>query len=127
MATNLGQLADDCYAKKAELAAAQAKANEIDQDLRSMEERLMNLMEEAGTEAVRGTSVGVTINETDVHQIQDPLEFDRFLLRRKAPFLLQRRIAPNAYREMQQKLGSDKPLPGTIVFTKKRLNFTKRK
>ncbi len=83
-------------------------------------------MEQAGTEAVRGTTVGVTIVESETFQINDPEIFDRFLLRRKAPYLLQRRIAPNAYRELMEKIGNGEPLPGTNIFKKSRLNYAKR-
>jgi hypothetical protein len=61
MATNLGALADAIYAKREEVAQAQAVADELGKEQRAMENELLAAMQEAGTDIARGSSATVSI------------------------------------------------------------------
>jgi hypothetical protein len=121
MATNLGELGDLIYAKREEIAAANAKVKELEAERNALEARLLGAMQEAGTDIVRGQLATISISETVRPQLADWSEFERFVLRKKALSLFERRIAANAYREMKDNLGG-KPIPGVSEFVQVRLN-----
>lgn len=124
MATNLGALADELYAKNAEIAQANAVVKNLENEKREIENRLLGSMQEAGTDIVRGNSATVSISEVVRPQIDDFNALEKFVLRQKALYLFERRIASTAYRELKESLGG-KPIPGLSEFTQARLNVRK--
>lgn len=124
MAINFGELADALYAKNEEIARVNAKVKELEGEKRELENTLLTAMQDAGTNIVRGSAATVSISENIRPQIQDFDELERFVLRRKALHLFERRIAATAYREMKELLGN-KPIPGLSEFTQLRLNVRK--
>jgi hypothetical protein len=125
MSDNLGTLADAIYAKTSEIAAVEAQKKELENQKRELEDRLLALMQDAGTDIVRGSSATASLSETTRYGIADLEEFTKFVLKRKALQLFERRIAQNAARELQEALGN-KPIPGLSTFSQTRLNLRKR-
>ena len=121
MAENLGAIGDAIYSKNEEIATANAKVKELEQEKRALEERLLQGMQAAGTDIVRGAKATVSISETVRPQIADWDTLEKFVLRKKALHLFERRIASTAYRELKESLGN-KPVPGLSEFTQTRLN-----
>lgn len=124
MAINFGALADSLYSKNEEISQANAKVKELENEKREIENTLLLAMQDAGTDIVRGSTATVSISENVRPQIQDFDAFEKFVLRRKALHLFERRIASTAYREMKDLLGG-KPVPGLSEFTQVRLNVRK--
>lgn len=124
MAVNFGALADSLYAKNEEISQANAKVKDLENEKREIENTLLLAMQDAGTNIVRGSTATVSISENIRPQIQDFDEFAKFVLRRKALHLFERRIASTAYRELKDQLGN-KPVPGLSEFTQVRLNVRK--
>jgi hypothetical protein len=123
MKLNLGELADAIYAKKADIAKANKKVEELKAEESALENKLLAAMQELGTDIVRGESATVSISTTTRPQLQDFDAFIAFVSRRKAYHLFERRIAGNAYKEMRELLG--KPIPGVGEFEQVRLNVRK--
>lgn len=121
MTENLGSIGDAIYSKSEEIAAASAKVKELETEKRALEERLLQGMRDAGTDIVRGAKATVSISETVRAQIADWDELAKFVLRKKALHLFERRIASTAYRELKEQLGG-KAVPGLSEFTQTRLN-----
>ncbi len=121
---NLGETCDRLYAMKAEIAVASAVVTELEAQKKDIENRLMEAMNLAGTNIARGKTATVSISETVRPQLQDWEEFTKFVARRKAFHLFEKRIAANAYKEMKELLGG-KPIPGVTEFTQNRLNINK--
>lgn len=124
MAMKLGELGDAIYAKKQEIAEAAAVVDRLDAERRALEDELINRMDEVGTDIVRGDSATISISETVRPQLQDWDAFNKFVLRKKALHLFERRISATAYREMKEELGN-KPVPGVSEFVARRLNVRK--
>jgi len=122
MAANLGALADAIYSKGEEVSQANAKVKELETEKRALEERLLNEMREAGTDIVRGATVTVSISETVRPQLADWGDFERFVLRKKALQLFERRISSKAYNELKDSQGG-KAVPGVTEFVQTRLNI----
>lgn len=124
MTVNFGELADALYALNGEIAQANAKVEELKLEKRDLENTLLQAMQDAGTDIVRGNTATVSISENVRPQIQDFDAFEKFVLRKKALYLFERRIAASAYRELRDSLGN-KEIPGLSEFTQLRLNVRK--
>lgn len=124
MSLNLGQLADEIYAKNAALASANAVVKGIEAEKRELENTLLAAMQDAGTDIIRGSDATVSISEVVRPQLKDFDLFAKFVLRKKALHLFERRIASSAYKELKDELGG-KPIPGVDEFTQTRLNIRK--
>ncbi len=121
MSVNLGELGDQVYAKREEIAAVNAKVKELEAERNALEARLLSEMQAAGTDICRGEVATVSISDTVRPQIADWDALERFILRKKALALFERRISSTAYREMKELLGG-KPVPGLTEFVQTRLN-----
>ena len=121
MSLKLGDTADAIYSKNEEIALANAKVKELETEKRAIEERLLNAMQEAGTNIIRGALATVSISETVRPQIADYDELTRFILRRKALHIFERRISSRAYIELKESMNG-KPIPGLSEFVQTRLN-----
>jgi hypothetical protein len=121
---NLGDLGDAIYAKNEEISAANAKVEELQQEKKILEDQLLSAMQEAKTSIIRGQVATISITEQSHPQIVDLEKLYKFVLRRKALHLFQRRIAVEAYRELKVAIGN-KPIPGTTEFTQTKLSVRK--
>jgi|ERR1035437_1235259 hypothetical protein len=124
MVMNLGDSADALYAKDKEISEQTAIVEKLKTEKRGMEEQLLTTMQRAGTDLIRGNNATVSISETIRPQIQDIEELYRFVLRKKALHLFERRIAATAYRELKESMNG-KAIPGLIDFVQTRLNVRK--
>lgn len=124
MSVNLGELGDQLYAKNEEIAQFNAQLKVIESEKKALEERLLTGMQEAGTNIVRGSKATISVSETIRAQIVDFEAFSRFLYKRKALYLMERRIASTAYRELKDSLPGN-AVPGLSDFTQVRLNVRK--
>lgn len=124
MSYNFGATADKLYKKTQDLAKANAKVKEIENEQREIQNELLAQMTSAGTDIVRGKLATVSISETTRASIADFEAFEKFVLRQKALQLFERRISSTAYREMRDHLGG-KEIPGLTEFTQQRLNVRK--
>lgn len=108
------------------VASATGVLKAAKEEYEAIADRVFKLMDEQGTETIRNSKVGlqVTISEDDKDVIQDWEAFSRFVLRKKALHLLQRRISPVALREMLESLDGQ-PVPGLGKFPVRRLHVTK--
>jgi hypothetical protein len=124
MPVNFGALCDQIYDKNDEIAQLNAKLKELEGEKREVENQLLAAMQDAGTDIVRGTKATVSISTTIRPQLADYEEFVKFVLRRKACHLFERRVSSKAYQEMKESLGN-KPIPGITEFPQVRLNIRK--
>ena len=123
MPVSLGNLADELYAKNAEIAQANAHVKDLEREKREIEAALLQAMDLANTTAVRGTEAAVSINEVIRPNIQDFDALAAFVLRKKALHLFERRISATTYREMRESMKRD--IPGLSEYTQRRLNVRK--
>lgn len=124
MSTNLGSLGDAIYAKNSQISEAEARVKELQQEKKELEDQLLQGMTAAGTDIVRGNNATVSISNLTRASIADMDEFERFVLRKKALHLFERRIAQKAYQELKESL-KGKAVPGVSEFSYQRLNVRK--
>lgn len=122
-AKGIGEMADEVYAKKADIAAAEAAVKALQDECRDLENALMARMESEGTQQVRGKLALISISESIRPQLNDPEAFYNFVIKRKAPYLLERRVALNAWKDMVDTLGG--PVPGVGEFKSQKLSVRK--
>lgn len=122
MIMKLGELGDSIYTLQQRISEAAARVKDLESEKRAIETQLMLAMQDAGTDIVRGDIATISISETIRPQIQDYDALTRFILRRKALHLFERRISSTAYREMKDSLGG-KGIPGLTEFVQARLNI----
>lgn len=124
MSTNLGSLGDAIYSKSAEITEAEARVKELQSQKKELEDKLLLAMQAAGTDIVRGSKATVSISTRTRASIADPSDFERFVLRKKALYLFERRIAQKAYQELKATMGG-KDIPGVSEFSYDTLNVRK--
>jgi len=118
---NAGELGDALYLKNEEIGVIQAQLKELELEKRDIEAKLLDAMQAAGTDIVRGSKATVSKSEILRAQIVDYEKLQKFVLRRKALELFERRISSKVYSELKSALGG-KPIPGLVDFTQTRLN-----
>ncbi|MDM0116875.1 hypothetical protein QTI66_32635 [Variovorax sp. J22R133] len=99
----------------------ETETKKIEDEIASIEERLMTEMKAQGMDKASGSKASVSITSTVVANVIDWDAFHAYIHKNKAGHLLQRRVADPAWRELTK--DGLKPLPGTEAFTKRRLNL----
>lgn len=128
MAVNLEQLADKITELQAKIdrikTAADAKIAPLKQEIEPLEEQLLLAMQDQGVELFKGKKSEAKISEKLRVSFADFEAFEKFVLRRKALHLFERRIGIKAYREMKESMGN-KPIPGLSEFQQQSLTVKK--
>lgn len=103
------------------MTAAAAKTKDLAAEVKDLEEQLLLAMTDAGLKKINGDRSEAKISETLRVGFQDFEALEKFVLRKKALHLFERRISTKAYSEMKESLGG-KPIPGLSEFTQTRLS-----
>jgi len=121
----LGTLIDNLNSIRERRRELDKKLKAVAEEYKAVEADLLAALDAQGIEQSRGSSATATISENVVPQVEDWEKFHRFLLRNKALYLLERRAAAAAYREMlEQRKG--RAIPGVVSFTKRTINLRSR-
>lgn len=114
------------------LAKVKAEITELNKQVKKLTERrdlleseLIAAMKETGVDQLRNDVATVSLTETDLPQVEDWDRFYNFILRNKALYLLERRPASKAYREMLE-MRKGRAIPGVKTFTKTGISLRKR-
>lgn len=89
----------------------------------SLELELLIRLDEQGMEKVSTAAGTATINETVLPQVIDWDEFYAYMVENDALYLLQKRPAAAAFREMQE---SGQSVPGVEPYTKRTIGLRKK-
>lgn len=120
---SLGELADQIYQHGLETEKLEKKVKEREKEEELMSLQLLNRMQEAGTDIVRGEVGTANISKYSRPRIDDFEKATPYL--RRNIQLFERRIGSNAYKElMEQRRG--KPIPGLSLFEEDRVHVRKR-
>lgn len=107
-------------------AAAEAKAEPLEADLKIKQEALQQAMLDSGLKEFKDGKSIAEIKTSLRIGIQDYAAFEQFVYRKKALHLLERRIGSVAYKELKEAAGG-KPLPGLSEFQQLKLNVKRAK
>lgn len=99
-----------------------AREKELNEKWRSLEMELLTRLDEQGMEKASTKDGTASINETVLPQVVDWDAFNAHILENEALFLLQRRPAAAAYREL---LESGELVPGVEPYTQRAIGLRK--
>lgn len=110
------------------ICALQEKKKKLDAEVKKLEteiaaktEQLLADMDTAGTTLSAGKKGKATVTESKVFNIKDYDAFCAYMSKKKAFFLLQRRVAVTAMRELYE---SGTQVPGIEPYTKRELKVS---
>lgn len=122
MAKSLGAMIDEFHTRRAALNALIEKENEMRALLDDLEQAIITRLDNDETTLARGKKASAFIVETEFYVIDDIDQFYDFVITSKQPWLLQRRVASNAVKELTA-MGDE--VPGVAPITKRKLNVRK--
>jgi len=99
------------------------REKELNDEWRSLELELLIRLDDQGMEKASVPEGTASINETVLPQVVDWDAFYAYILENDALFLLQRRPAAAAYREL---LESDQTIPGVEPYTQRAIGLRKK-
>lgn len=120
---NLGTMIDQMNELREQLRALTEEEKELKQQFEELERAVMCELDNSGTTMSAGSTATVSISEEEVGNVKDWDAFYEFIKTEDAFFLLQRRIANAAYRELKQ---TGQEVPGVTTFTRRKLNLRKK-
>lgn len=120
----LGELADTLFTLRDKKAKIAQLIKEVEQEIDEAEGKFLAACEEQGTTVARGALAQVSIKKVEVPQVSDWDAVFKYIIRHKAPHLLQRRIHQGALDELVQSEGPKFMLPGVNMVSIDRIHIT---
>lgn len=126
MTTTIKNRLDDLAAERDALReqkrSLEAEIKALDAQLAANEQAMIEIADDLGLDRFAVGKLTFSISEQTVGNVEDWETLYQFIRDNDAFYLLQRRLANAAYKEM---LDSGSSLPGVVPFTKRSLNMRK--
>jgi hypothetical protein len=123
MQMSLGQQIDSLFDLRERKRGLEATIDEIDKEIESRSEEIMQLLGTEGLERAAGSKAHVSVNESVVPRVEDREKFFAFIRRNNAFELLECRPSAPSFREWAARRGS-RGVPGVVPFLKRKLSLT---
>lgn len=122
--SKVGTVIDRAHRAREAYRKAASVAEALKKKLDEQEDEVLRALQEARIDMGRGKLGSASIVKTDLPQADDWVEIYSWIIKHKAPELLQRRISGEAYRE---RIAAGEKVPGVTIFTRTsvRLGATK--
>ena len=120
--TRLDTLASTRDSLREQKRLLEAEIKTLDAQLSANEQEIIELADDLGLDRFAVGKLTFSISEQTVGNVEDWDDLYQFIRDNDAFYLLQRRLANAAYKEM---LDSGSALPGVVPFTKRSLNMRK--
>lgn len=120
----IGAITDQLWQLREDKKVLAEKEKDINGQIDGLESQLYERMDAEGTTKSAGARASVSLGKTDVVQFDGEDGFDllwKYAVKHKYSHLFERRIAQLAAREILATKGA---LPGTKVFTKRKITLT---
>lgn len=121
---SLGALTEALWEAREKQRKLQKQLDALVEEREDLERRLIAAMDAQGSDQTRSTHATATISESVKPNVEDWDTFWAFIHRNKAYYLLERRPAAVAYRELMER--RRKPIPGVTSFIKRSINLRNR-
>jgi len=112
--------------KLVEIREAIKKINTEKKDLEEVRSQLelevLSLLDDQEVTLMRSKAGTISIAESEIAQVEDWDEFENFIYKNRALYLLQRRPSNPAYREL---IKTDGNVPGVVSYIKRTINLRK--
>lgn len=103
------------------MTAASEKTKAMAAEVKDLEESLFLAMRDSGLTTIKGVNAEASVKESLRISISDYEALEKFIIRKKALQLFERRISTKAYSEIKDSLGN-KPVPGLSEFLQPRIS-----
>lgn len=110
------------YELREEKKALEAAIKKINEQMTEVEAELIQKLDSEDTPSGRGKLASVSITNSEVPMVEDWDTFNQYLIDNDALYLLQRRVAVRAYKELKE---SGEVIPGTTTFPKRTISLRK--
>jgi len=117
---NTGELIKALFDQREAIREIDRTRKELVSKKAEIEAELMIGLDEVGLTSAKGEGVTVSISEAIVPIVNDSDAFYEFILKSKQPYLLERRPAVLAYREL---ISAGEEIPGIEPYTKRTVNM----
>lgn len=121
---SIGALIDDLHSNREKIRKLEKQISELKETRDDLEHRLIEAMDAQGVMQSRGAHATATVTESTKPSVEDWDLFYAFIHRTKAYYLLERRPASAAYRELMER--RNKPIPGVTSFIKRSISLRSR-
>lgn len=119
----LGGTIDSLKTNRDKIKALNDKINSIKKDQAQLEEHLYALMDAQGVDKSSGQLATASLGEDELTTVNDWDKFYNFVRRNNAFYLMERRVAQAAHRELRAGRRGKAPVPGTETFKKRKINL----
>ena len=116
----IGELIEQLRKKREELTKLETTKKGLSKDKIGLEGKLLEAMDSQNITSMRGDKATVSISEAVVPTVDSWDDFYNYILETKQPYLLERRPAVTAFREI---LETGNEVPGLKPFRRRTVNF----
>lgn len=120
----MGTLVDKIFALREKQRELEDKKSVLEKESSALQEQLIVAMKAQKLELVRGKRASFSCKEEDQPVIDNWPKFEAWMVRSKSWYLLQKRLAPAAVKEVAVQRGK-KPIPGIVFVSKDVTRLTK--
>lgn len=121
----MGEIIDRLYYIREDMKALNKELDELKAERDQLTQQAIEMMDAQGTDQTRSDLATASITETVVPQVEDWDKFYNFINRNKAFYLLERRPASAAYRDLLESR-KGRAIPGVSSFTKRNISLRTR-
>lgn len=119
---NLGESIDRLYELREQKRDLNTAIKDIDAQFAEIESNVLAMLEEIGVDSSKSKLASATISESLVPDVEDWDAFENYIIDTRQLYLLQRRCAVVAFRDLLQ---AGEEIPGVRPFSKKSLSLRK--
>ena len=100
----------------------EVRIKDINEQMTLLEAQLLQKLDDEKQTMGRGSSASASVSNAEIPMVEDWETFGQYLIDNDALYLLQRRVAVRAYRELKE---SGEEIPGTTTFPKRTISLRK--
>lgn len=117
-----GTMIDDMFNLREDKKKLESQVKEINEQMTLLEAELLQKLDSEKQTMGRGASASASISNTEIPMVEDWESFGQYLIDNDALYLLQRRVAVRAFRELRD---AGEVIPGTTTFPKRTISLRK--
>lgn len=122
MSKPTGKMIDEMFDLRESKKELERKVKLINEEMTLLEAELIQKLDAEETSMGRGRSASASITKSEVPMVDDWDIFGQYLIDNEMLYLLQRRVAVRAFRELRD---AGEEIPGTTTFPKRTISLRK--
>ena len=122
MSKPTGAMIDEMFELREAKKDLEAQIKELNNQMTLIEAELIHKLDAEETSMGRGKSASASVTKSEVPMVEDWDTFGQYLIDNEMLYLLQRRVAVRAFRELKE---AGEEIPGTTTFPKRTISLRK--